>query len=161
MDPEERLVQPFYLKMMGLNALENANELWGDLLRAGDSASLAEVTALLGQGHWRAVVMGAWFSLKFDRELIGDDLKRAVNMCLGSLTAPPLAVAAAVVIGSDAAATLIDYVNRGPRGSESFVAAVVADLGRDAPIAFDDGDRRAVMGMFDVAHRLRASWTDA
>jgi hypothetical protein len=160
-DPDERLMQPFYLKMMGLNALENADELWDGLLRAGESASLAEVTTLLGQGHWRPVVMGAWFSLKFDRELIGDDLKRAVNMCQGSLTAPPLAVAAAVVIGSDAASTLIDYINRGQLGSESFVAAVVADLGRDAPIAFDERDRRAVTGMSDVAHRLRASWTDA
>lgn len=62
MDPlEERLVLPFYLKMMGLNAPHHSAALWDGLVTAGRAASLGEVLQLLAPAHWRPVVMGTWF----------------------------------------------------------------------------------------------------
>jgi hypothetical protein len=80
MDPvEQRLALPFYLKMMGLNARQVPDQLWDDLVRAGQTARLSEVKQLLAPDHWRLVVMGAWFSLKFSREQIGDDIHVAIG----------------------------------------------------------------------------------
>lgn len=43
-DPvERRLAYPFYLKMMGINALTNVDALWEDLVSAGWGATEAEV----------------------------------------------------------------------------------------------------------------------
>jgi len=99
-DPvEKRLAHPFYLKMMGLNAVTNADALWEDLVAAGRGATEDEVKRLLSPDHWRPVVMGSWFSLKFGRDQVGDSLMDAVGLCRGTLTAPSLTVAAATVIG--------------------------------------------------------------
>src|SRR5688500_14801135 len=60
---EDRFVAPFYLAMMGTNAIEHAE---ADLLRrvvaVGRDASAGDVVWLL-RGEWRPRVMGAWFSL--------------------------------------------------------------------------------------------------
>lgn len=158
-DPvEKRLAHPFYLKMMGLNALRNADVLWNDLTSAGRSVTVADVKQLLAPDHWRPVVMGSWFSLKFGRDQVGSDLLNAIALCRGTLTAPPLSVAAAIVIGADAAPTLIDYVERdleGQYGAASFVAAVVNELGVDATLSPSDRDQSALGSMLDVAQRLR------
>src|SRR3954471_20134945 len=100
MDPvEERLVLPFYLKMMRENAIEGASELWGSLVIAGREAELDEVQRLLRLGAWRPVVMGAWFSLRFTADQVGQDLLGAIDRCFGSLAAPPLAVVAGELVG--------------------------------------------------------------
>ncbi|WP_028642192.1 hypothetical protein [Nocardioides sp. URHA0020] len=161
MDPvEERLVHPFYLEMMGLNALLNAEALWDDLALEGRRATEADVKQLLAPNHWRPVVMGSWFSLKFGRDQVGGDLASAIGLCRGTLTAPPLSVAAAIVIGDDAVPTLLDYIERDLErqyGSATFVAAVVEVLGSDAPVSPEDRDRGALGSMLAVAHRLRSA----
>lgn len=154
------MAHPFYLKMMGLNALRNADALWDDLIRAGRGVTEAEVKQLLAPDHWRPVVMGSWFSLKFGRDQIGGNLLGALGLCGGTLTAPPLSVAAAIVIGEDAAPTLVDYIERDLErqyGAAKFVAALVEELGGDATVPPDDRDRSGLVSMLDVAHRLRSA----
>jgi hypothetical protein len=162
-DPiEERLTLPFYLKMMGLNALNNADALWADLIRAGRGASLVEVQQLLAPDHWRPVVMGSWFSLRFEREQIGTNLERAMALCRGTLTAPPLSVAAAAVIGKDAVPMLVDYIQRDldrQQGAATLVSAVVEELGAVAIVSPEDSDRTALASLLDLAHRLRLALT--
>lgn len=160
MDPvEERLALPFYLKMMGTNAARNAGSLWDDIVDVGRGATLAEVQQLLAPDHWRPVVMGAWFGLKFDADEVGGDLLAAMERSRGSLTAPPLAVACALVLGRDAGLTLANYAERDDArdGSAAFVAAVhelfCGTL--SAPIA--NRDRQAVAAMLDVGKRLRSA----
>ena len=67
---EDRFVAPFYLAMMGTNAIEHAD---ADLLRrvvaVGRDASVRDVVWLL-RGEWRPRVMGAWFSLLHDGEAV-------------------------------------------------------------------------------------------
>ena len=161
MDPvEERLAHPFYLKMMGLNALSNADVLWDELTVAGRGATEAEVKQLLAPDHWRPVVMGSWFSLKFGRDQVGEDLLEAIGLCRGTLTAPPLSVAMAIVVGRDAAPALLDYIERDLElqyGAAGFVAAVVEELGVDATATPDARDRGALVNMLDVAHRFRSA----
>jgi hypothetical protein len=164
-DPvEKRLAHPFYLKMMGLNALHNAGVLWDDMIRAGHDATEAEVKQLLAPDHWRPVVMGSWFSLKFDRDQVGDNLLSAIGLCRGTLTAPPLSVAAAVVIGEEAALPLADYIERDLErqyGAASFVGAVVEHLGAVAPVSPEDRDRNGLVNMLDLASRFRSALTAA
>ncbi|WP_090968659.1 hypothetical protein [Nocardioides exalbidus] len=159
---EERLAQPFYLKMMGLNARAEIDELWDDLVVAGRSAGLAEVTQLLRPGHWRPLVMGAWFSLKFDRDQVGDALTEAVSSCQGSLTAPPLAVATATILGPDASAPLMTYATSETGqmdGSGAFVAAVVESVDpARASLVLEDRDLEAAAEMLGLARRLRDAW---
>ena len=96
---EQRLVTPFYLAMMGLNATEHAGDRWDDLVRVGRTATVTDVKQLLAGGAWRPVVMGAWLSVAFSPKDLGPDLLLAVTRCQGSFTAPPLSVAAYLVSG--------------------------------------------------------------
>lgn len=134
--------------------------MWENLVRAGRGCGLAEVKQLLTPDHWRPVVMGSWFSLKFSRDQIGDDLRSAISLCRGSLTAPPLSVAAAVVIGKGAVPALSDYIDRDHErqyGAAGFVAAVVSELGVKPALSPEDRDSSALASMLDVAHRLRSA----
>lgn len=115
--PEERLVTPFYLQMMNCNALEHAEPLWADLVRVGQEASLTDVQWQLRRGEWRPMVMGAWFSLGFDADEVGSDLLAAMARSAGAFTAPPLAVACALVLGRDAHEELARYAQRETEGS--------------------------------------------
>lgn len=151
---------PFYLKMMGLNTLHNAADLWDDLVRVGRTARLNEVQQLLAPDHWRPVVMGAWFSLRFGPQDIGPALLDAIGRSRGSLTAPPLAVVTSFLVGADASAQLNAYIQRDlamQHGSASFVAAVVESLDDSTVVACDDRDRTAFATMFGIARRLRAA----
>lgn len=164
-DPvERRLAYPFYLKMMGINALTNVDALWEDLVSAGWGATEAEVRQLLAPDHWRPVVMGSWFSLKFGRDQVGEALMDAVGLCGGTLTAPPLSVAAATVIGEDVVPTLVSYIERDVErqyGAAPFVAALVEQLGVETIVAPEDRDRTALASMLVVADRLRSAWSSA
>ena len=160
MDPvEERLALPFYLKMMGTNANRNAEALWDELVSAGGTASLAEVQQLLAPDHWRPVVMGAWFALQFDANEVGSDLLGAMERCRGSLTAPPLAIACALVLGRDAGQTLASYADRNDArdGSADFVAAVHELFCGTNPASAEVDQRAAVAEMLDVGKRLRTA----
>ncbi|MBD5784687.1 hypothetical protein IF650_00710 [Cellulosimicrobium terreum] len=157
---EERLVQPFYLSMMGLNALDSTGEHWESLVAAGRTATVDDVTRLFAQGDWRAVVMGTWFSLGCDRDDVGATILTALDACAGSLTAPPLAVVASRLVGPDALPQLNAYLERDLAqgyGSASFVAAAVQDLEGYPAVDVQDRDRDRLRGMLDVADRLAAA----
>ena len=68
---EERAVLPFYLEMMGLNALHLSFGLWPELVTAAKAVTLDDAKWLLRVGAWRPVVMGAWFSVRFPAAEIG------------------------------------------------------------------------------------------
>lgn len=88
----------------------------------------------------------------------------AVGLCGGTLTAPPLSVAAATVIGEDVVPTLVSYIERDVErqyGAAPFVAALVEQLGVETIVAPEDRDRTALASMLVVADRLRSAWSSA
>jgi hypothetical protein len=156
---EADLVKPFYLDMMGLNALRVVDELWLSIVAAGRAVVVSEVSWMLGTGQWRPVVMGAWFSVAVPPELVRDDLLAAMSQSRGSLTAPPLAAAATVVAGPAAVPAMIAYIDfiMAPTrrdGSEDVVAAAVEHLGAESPLAPTESGRRAFHDIHGVAMRL-------
>jgi hypothetical protein len=160
---ESSFVKPFYLKMMGLNALHVTDELWASLIVTGRTVAASDVRWMLRAGHWRPVVMGAWFSLAVPAESVMDDLLTAMSESKGSLTAPPLAAAATLVAARAAVPAMVDYINfmvaPGRRdGSEAIVAASVEYLGSDPVIALTDETRRMFRDIHDVAIRVREAF---
>ena len=95
MDRERRaaLVDPYYLGMMQLNGLDADEPLLRSVAASGRTTSSDEVVALL-RDAWRERVMGAWFALFHDERDVGEALASSLETATGSLTAPPLAVAA-------------------------------------------------------------------
>jgi hypothetical protein len=88
---ERRCVEPFYLSMMGLNAL-SSDVPYGTLHDVSQETTDDEVAQLLGS-PWRPRVMGAW--LASGRALLLDAaLLESLQTSAGSLTAPPLATVA-------------------------------------------------------------------
>ncbi len=158
---EERAVSPFYLKMMGLNAIDNSDALWAELVATAQALTLDEAQRLLKVGAWRPVVMGAWFSTSFSAAEIGPDLRRAMATSGGSLTAPPLAAACVAVLGRDALEEMSDYVGRDPGGdgSAQIVAAGIRSLGAEPAVAVTDRDDEAFRQLLVVATRLREALT--
>lgn len=156
---EVDFVKPFYLKMMGLNGLRVMDELWVSLIAACRTVTVSEVSWMLGTGHWRPVVMGAWFSVAVPAESVADDLLAAMSQSQGSLTAPPLAAAATVVAGPAAVPAMIAYIDfmasTRRDGSEDFVAAAVEYLGAESPLTPTDSGRRAFHDIHVIAMRLR------
>jgi hypothetical protein len=157
---ESTYVRPFYLKMMGLNAVRLTEELWASVIAAGRTITAGEVSTLLGTGMWRPVVMGAWFSLTVPAEQILDDLVLAMSRSQGSLTAPPLAAAATLVAGTRAVPAMITFIeamvaSTRPDGSQDIVAAAVEHLGMQPPVAPSDRGRHAFHDILGVARRLR------
>ncbi|GAA0917068.1 DUF6000 family protein [Virgisporangium aurantiacum] len=156
---ESTFVKPFYLKMMGLNALRTADDLWADLIAASRTVTVREVRWMLRTGHWRPVVMGAWFSVAVTAEPVRDDLMAAMSQSRGSLTAPPLAAAATLVAGTAAVPAMTSYIefmtaSAFRDGSENVVAAAVEHLRGEVAIVPTDEGRRAFLGIHDVAIRL-------
>ncbi|MFI7598877.1 hypothetical protein [Actinoplanes sp. NPDC049681] len=162
-DIESRLVKPFYLDMMGLNALRLTHELPARLTTAGHGITPSDVSWMLRTGPWRPVVMGAWFSLALPTESVQGDLLEAMAQSRGSLTAPPLAAAAAVVIGPAAVPSMLNYLDyiMAPAlrdGSEDVVAVAVKQLGGEPPLIPTDEGRRAFQGLHAFAMRLHEAW---
>lgn len=160
---ESSFVKPFYLKMMGLNALRLTDELRASLIVAARTVRTSDVRWMLQSGHWRPVVMGAWFSLAVPTESVMDDLLTAMSESKGSLTAPPLAAAATLLAARAAVPAMVDYIDfivvpGRPDGSEAIVAAAVEYLGSDPVIALTDETRRTFRDIHDVAIRLRQAF---
>lgn len=105
--------------------------------------------------------MGAWFILGFAPDQVGGGLLAALERSRGSLTAPPLAIACALVLGRDAGLALANYVERDTArdGSAAFVAAVHELFCGTSPVYIPDRDRAAVAAMQDVGQRLRSALT--
>lgn len=153
---ETRCVVPFYLKMMGLNALQHPVD-YPSLAAVGQRTSDDEVIRLL-RGEWRPRVMGAWFAAgRHDPEVL-ETLLWSLTTSAGSLTAPPLATVAIVNAGVRAVDALHGYLETEVAhvdGSGRFIAAALEHLGMPAA-GFEvmDRDRAALAGMLAVAARL-------
>jgi hypothetical protein len=152
---ERRAVKPFYLRMMGLNAL-HYEVPWHDLWRLSRQTSDAEVVTLL-RGLWRPRVMGAWLSAGREERLAAD-LLTSVETSAGSLTAPPLAAVAVHGLGHAAIPSLRTYLDidlQQQHGSAGFVAAMLQTLGTvPDDVTVEDSDREAAQQMLAVARRL-------
>lgn len=159
----DRCVGPFYLKMMRINAAEHGLSLAPDISRVAPSVAPEDVIALL-RDHWRPRVMGAWLSVRYEGAEVRRAVLHALETSLGSLDAPPLAVAAVVLGGPDAAPSLEKYFaadEANAWGASGFVAAAGAHirecLGADLllrrPEPRDIEDFHSLMR---VAQRLRA-----
>lgn len=151
----ETKVKPFYLKMTGLNAAAADPSLLAAVRTASADVTLEQVLRLLADS-WRERVMGAWYALAFSPDDVGDALSRSLRTSAGSLTAPPLATVAAVLLGPSAAPAMAAYVADGPAdGSPGFVAAALEHLGAEPAVPVLPADREALGRMLGVARVLR------
>ena len=155
---EDRFVAPFYLAMMGTNAIEHAD---ADLLRrvvaVGRDASVRDVVWLL-RGEWRPRVMGAWFSLLHDGEAVTRAVLQSLETSRGSLTAPPLAVAAVLLADHEAESALAAYVAEDVLhgwGSAAFVSAAMDHLGLRVPMELSHRHRRDFQQLHAIGKAVR------
>ena len=111
---EERAVQPFYLEMMGLNALHLSFGLWPELVTEAKAVTLDDAKWLLPRGCMAAGCDGRLVQRPIPSRRDRPELRRAMAVSQGSLTAPPLAVACVVVSGIDAAPEMRQYVEADP-----------------------------------------------
>lgn len=154
-DLERRCVSPFYLRMMGLNALDH-DVPFGSLREVARDTTDGEVTELLAS-DWRPRVMGAWLASGRARRLEAA-LLESLETSNGSLTAPPLAAVALHGLGAKAVPSLRTYLRLDLEhewGSASFVAAVLERVdATPAGVAINDQHRSYVDGMLSVARHL-------
>lgn len=166
-DPEAearaRFVQPFYLGMMRLNAVQHGARLAPDIAATGRTASAHDVVRLLRNRGWRERVMGAWFSLFQDEQTVIEALLEALSTSWGSLDAPPLAVAAVVLAGPGALPALEAYyaadLSHG-WGAAGLAAAAVDHLRRvhhvDSTVPVPDaGAANTFSELVEVASTIR------
>ena len=156
---ETTLVLPFYLSMMRTNATAVDERLWDDLVVVGRTATVDDVLWLLRVGAWRPVVMGAWLSLRFDRGQVGAAVSHALQESEGSLTAPPLAVAAVTILGEDAVTPLRQSKARSDEPSVPILDAALKALGSDEAREVNEQNRVVFAEMVAVGKRLRAALT--
>jgi Family of unknown function (DUF6000) len=107
----EHFVQPWYLKMMRLNACEYGSQLAPEIARVASEANDEILVRLLRLG-WRERVMGAWMSVTRDSEKVTSEVLRQLEGSHGSLDAPPLAAAAVTLAGAAALGSLAKYYER-------------------------------------------------
>lgn len=160
---ENALVLPFYLRLMGMNAVGHEPEVWDELVEVGRTATPDDVRALLRDPViWRPVVMGAWLSLRHARDDVGSVLLDALAGSAGSLTAPPLAVASVVLVGADAAESLQRSQARNARdGSGCVLDAALDHLGAEPINDVRPDDRAGFADLLAFGQRLRAALTDS
>jgi hypothetical protein len=108
---ELRCVQPFYLKMMRLNALNHDDSV--EAVRDVARATTDEEVGCLLASSWRPRVMGAWLTAGRAHR-VEAALLTSLETSAGSLTAPPLATIALHGLGQRAAPSLITYLIRAP-----------------------------------------------
>lgn len=158
-------VVPFYLHMMRRNAAgEGVPE--ERLLSAARTIAPDEVLALLRDPNWRPQVMGAWFSVRHAAPDVVDGVLQALRASRGSLTAPPLATAAAVLAGAASVDALRAYLRvdlAHHLGSDGFIAATLEHLGAPLDDAEHPGlqvspaDREALRRLLARAHQIRSA----
>jgi hypothetical protein len=103
-----RYVQPYYMKMMRFNALENGEHLAADIASIAAIAAPADIVGLL-QSSWRERVMGAWLSIATSDDGVDAAVLEALESSQGSLDSPPLITAAVMVSGVGAMPALTAY----------------------------------------------------
>jgi hypothetical protein len=149
---EERCVKPFYLHLMGLNALRDPVPY--DELRDVTALLTDEEVVTLLQGPWRQRVMGAWFSLgRTDR--IGEELLASLATSTDSLARPPLVAVAVHGLGAAAAPELrtgLEAELAGGREWAGFVAAALELVERRTyDVDVTDQNRSDLADMVGVA----------
>lgn len=154
----QELVTPFYLQMVRVNALEMDDELLAGVAANGRTASVDEVLGLL-QDSWRPRVMGAWYALFHDDPQIPEAVADCLRSSSGTLTSPPLAVSAVVLLGSEALGALEFHAEQDSShvwGGHGFLAAALEHLGVTASTGRPEDRHRAEFdGLLAVARRLR------
>ncbi|MGW5668065.1 DUF6000 family protein [Micromonospora sp. NPDC003776] len=159
-----RYVVPFYLDMMGTNALRYGLPRIPALADLGRGASPADVIALL-QDSWRPRVMGAWYAIRVAGPDVCAVVLQALATSRGSLDAPSLATAAVVLDGPGAAEALQQYFDEDQThgwGAGGVIAAAADYLRRHHQVATPlplptDADRDTFNALIDIARRLQAA----
>ena len=161
-DSRARFVQPFYLKMMRLNAIRYGPRLAADIVAAGRAASPSDVISLL-RSNWRERVMGAWFALLRDDPSVTEAVLQALSTSHGSLDASPLAAAAVILAGARALPALeiyyaADLANEW--GAAGIAAAAVDHLRRtqhlESSVPLPDANAiQSFAKLIEVAEALR------
>jgi hypothetical protein len=162
---ESRFVNRFYLNMMGMNALRLTDDLRADVVAVGRTVSTGDVRSMLRVAS-RPAVMGAWFSLAVPAESIAKDLVIAMSRSGGSLTGPPLAVAATIVCGGAAVPAMVNYIDvildpLRRDGSEAIVAAGMEYLGANPVVAPSAEARARFRDLREFALALREAFASA
>lgn len=158
---ETTFVLPFYMKLMGQNAPWVGGDGWDELVTVGSTATVDDVLWMLRVGAWLPTVMGAWLSLRFDRDDVGAALLDALRESRGSLTAPPLAVAAVTVVAGEVAVTALRHSNaRSDKGSAAVLDAALERLGADPEQAVSEESRASFSEMVAFGERLRDALVD-
>lgn len=103
-----RCAAPYYLKMMGLNAVDVSSDLLREIAAMARTTTEEETISLL-RAEWRPCVMGAWIATTKRGNDVADAVSMALMRSLGSLTAPPLAIAAVTLVEARALPALIHY----------------------------------------------------
>jgi hypothetical protein len=155
----ERLVSPFYLRMMRSNAVRQPEELLTGIAARGAELSSGEVIALL-RSPWRERVMGGWFAVLSDDPDVTTAVLASLATSLGYLTSPALAAVAVTLAGPEASSALLAYAANDVEnnwGACGEVAAALEHIGVVTEICqASDDDRATFIGLLDVASRLRA-----
>jgi hypothetical protein len=153
-----RFVQPFYLDMMRTNAAEGGATHLAALRGLAREVTDDIVIDLL-RDPWRSTVMGAWFSMTRDSPAVRREVGRALAMSDGTLTSPPLTVAAVVLEGESAAPLLwahrrLDQAHS--FGGTQFIDAALTHVtGTSADPDLADTERAVFEGMLRLALQLR------
>ncbi|WP_406076756.1 DUF6000 family protein [Micromonospora sp. NBC_00858] len=158
----ERCVVPFYLDMMGTNALRYGRPLIAALAEVSRGATPADVMALLRDG-WRPRVMGAWYSVGVGGPEVTAAVLHALATSQGSLDAPPLATAAVVLAGPEAIEALEQYFAADQAegwGASGVIAAAADHVRRHHHVATPlplptDADEVTFAALLDIARRLQ------
>jgi hypothetical protein len=100
--------------------------------------------------------MGAWYAVCQTPEAIQAELLHSLETSAGSLTAPPLATAAAFLLGADATPSLMAYVagEAAARDGSGRFVQMVADHVAGRPTATDERLDGYVERMLAVAARI-------
>ncbi len=160
----ERCVEPFYLRMMRLNAMEDGPALVDDIAAVGHSVTANDVVTLL-RSAWRERVMGAWLATTHDVPIVRTALLQSLESSAGSLSSPPLATVAVLLCGPESLDSLRRYRTAdlaNEWGAVGFIDAAIEYLGEplnpdsDAPRSRPE-DRSNLASLLAVAERLRAA----
>ncbi|MBG6103218.1 DUF6000 family protein [Micromonospora vinacea] len=163
-DVIDRCVVPFYLDMMGTNAVRHGQPLITALAEAGRGITPAQVTALLRDG-WRPQVMGAWYSVTLAGPEVAAAVLHALATSWGALDAPPLATAAVVLAGPESIEALERYFAADQAagwGASGIIAAAADHVRRHHHAATSlpaatKTDQETFAALLDVARRLQAA----
>lgn len=158
-DAEAKYVQPYYLKMMSLNAIWDAERPPVREVREVSATVPTDVVIDFLRGLWRPRVMGAWYALRQDADLVAEALVESLATSAGTLTAPPLATVTTLMLGEEALPPLNAYAAAAAAdphlGADGFIAAATERLGGTPVVEATDQDREHFSKMLAVAETIR------